>query len=151
VCKRLREDAQNLKEENTKLEGMIESRDEFNMEITTETKLDHMGQDAQEEEEDEDGDDGGNTATLSAATPSHVPAHPTVACEANVVEEEDPMGMVPEQDDQMPQPHLYRTLMGDRKESPSRMMDDLDDMNDLTEVDYDVDEWFPEDGSNDQD
>jgi hypothetical protein len=29
------------------------------------------------------------------------------------------------------------------------MMDDLDDLDDPTEADYDVNEWFPEDGSND--
>jgi hypothetical protein len=43
------------------------------------------------------------------------------------------------------------------EESPPRMenglheLDDLDDLDDSTEVDYDVDEWFLEDGSNDQD
>jgi hypothetical protein len=31
------------------------------------------------------------------------------------------------------------------------MMDNLDDLDDPTEANYDVDEWFPEDGSNDQD
>jgi hypothetical protein len=31
------------------------------------------------------------------------------------------------------------------------MMDNLDDLDDTTEANYDVDEWFPEDGSNDQD
>jgi hypothetical protein len=30
------------------------------------------------------------------------------------------------------------------------MFDNLDDLDDQTEADYDVDEWFPEDGSNDQ-
>jgi hypothetical protein len=38
--------------------------------------------------------------------------------------------------------------MRDYEERPSRMMDDLDDP---TEAGYDVDEWFLEDGSNDQD
>jgi hypothetical protein len=48
-------------------------------------------------------------------------------------------------------------IMRDYEESPSRMvdgpheLDDLDDLDDLIEADYDVDEWFPEDGSNDQD
>jgi hypothetical protein len=28
-------------------------------------------------------------------------------------------------------------------------MDDLDDLDDPAEADYDMDEWFPEDGSND--
>jgi hypothetical protein len=31
------------------------------------------------------------------------------------------------------------------------MMDDLDDLNDPTEAYFDMDEWFPEDGSSDQD
>jgi hypothetical protein len=42
-------------------------------------------------------------------------------------------------------------LMRDYEESPSRMMDNLDDLDNLTEVDYDVDEWFLKDGSNDRD
>jgi hypothetical protein len=41
--------------------------------------------------------------------------------------------------------------MMDYKESLSRMMDDLDDLDDLTEADYKMNEWFPEDGSNDRD
>jgi hypothetical protein len=52
---------------------------------------------------------------------------------------------------ELPHPRLYHTLMRDHKESPSRMMDDLDDLDDLTKADYDVDEWYPKDGSNDQD
>jgi hypothetical protein len=42
-------------------------------------------------------------------------------------------------------------LMRDYKESPSRMMDDLHELNDPNEVDYNVDEWYPEGGSNDRD
>jgi hypothetical protein len=38
--------------------------------------------------------------------------------------------------------------MRDYEESPSRMMDDLDDP---TEVRSDMDEWFLEDGSNGRD
>jgi hypothetical protein len=38
--------------------------------------------------------------------------------------------------------------MRNNEESPSRMMDDLDDP---TAADYDVDEWYPTDGRNDQD
>jgi hypothetical protein len=30
------------------------------------------------------------------------------------------------------------------------MFDNLDDLDDHTEADYDVDEWFPKDGSNDR-
>jgi hypothetical protein len=39
--------------------------------------------------------------------------------------------------------------MRDYEESPSRMMDDPDELDDLTEADYDVDEWYPEDGRRD--
>jgi hypothetical protein len=42
-------------------------------------------------------------------------------------------------------------LMRDYEESPSRMMDDLDDLDDPTETDNDVKEWFPEDESTDRD
>jgi hypothetical protein len=52
----------------------------------------------------------------------------------------------------MPQPHLYHALMGDYDESLPRMMDDLDDLNDdPNEGRSDMDEWFPEYGSNDRD
>jgi hypothetical protein len=52
----------------------------------------------------------------------------------------------------MPQPHLYHALMRDYEESPPRMMDDLDDLDDdLNEGYSDMDEWFLEDGSNDRD
>jgi hypothetical protein len=46
---------------------------------------------------------------------------------------------------------LFTALMRDHEESPSRMYDNLYDLNDPTEADYDVDEWFPEDGSHDHD
>jgi hypothetical protein len=58
---------------------------------------------------------------------------------------------------ELPQCRLFDVIMRDYKESPSRMMngphelDDLDGLDDPTEVDYDMDEWFPEDGSNDRD
>jgi hypothetical protein len=48
-----------------------------------------------------------------------------------------------------PLPHLYNVIMSNYEESPSRMMDDLDDLDDLTKADYDVDEWYPEVGSGD--
>jgi hypothetical protein len=41
--------------------------------------------------------------------------------------------------------------MRDYEESLSRMMNDLHDLDDPTKADYDVDEWLPEDGSNDRD
>jgi hypothetical protein len=58
---------------------------------------------------------------------------------------------------ELPQPCLLNMTMRDYEESLSRMdngpheLDDLDDLDDPIEADYDVDEWFPEDGSNDQD
>jgi hypothetical protein len=57
----------------------------------------------------------------------------------------------------LPQPRLFNVIMRDYEESPSRMMDgpheldDLDDLDDPTEADYDVDEWFLIDISNDRD
>jgi hypothetical protein len=43
LCKRLREDAQKLKEEKTTLEGMIQSCDELIMEMAEEYGLNRMG------------------------------------------------------------------------------------------------------------
>jgi hypothetical protein len=158
LCKKLREDTQRLEEEKATLEEMVESHDELLMEIVRETGLDRMGEDAEDEEEDEDADDGEN----AAAPPVVVP--PTAMPE-EVVEEEDPVEMVPEQEapmaheviladvePEMLQPQLYHAPMRDYEESPPRMMDDLDDLDDDTnEGRSDMDEWFPEDGSNDRD
>jgi hypothetical protein len=58
MCKRLREDAQKLKEEKTTLEGMVESRDEPIMEMAEEYGLNCMG----ENDDDEDDGDEGNVA-----------------------------------------------------------------------------------------
>jgi hypothetical protein len=49
------------------------------------------------------------------------------------------------------QPCFYSVVMRDHKESPSRMMDDLHELDDLTKADYNMDEWYPEDGSCDRD
>jgi hypothetical protein len=38
-----------------------------------------------------------------------------------------------------------------RKENGPPELDDLDDLDDPTEANYDMDEWFPEDGNNDRD
>jgi hypothetical protein len=75
------------------------------------------------------------------------------------LEEEDPEMLVPEQEaietleiilsdeePEPPHPRLFTMLMRDHEESPSRLYDDL---NDPTLANYDVDEWFPEDGSHD--
>jgi hypothetical protein len=154
--KKLREDAQKLKEEMATHEGMVKSHDELLMETTRETGLDRMGEDAKDEGEDEDANDGGD----AAAPP--VPEIPAAAHEE--IDDDGPMEMVPKQDapmahevilanaePEMLQPHLYHTLMRDYEESPPRRMDDLDDLDDdPNEGRSDMDEWFPEDGSNDR-
>jgi hypothetical protein len=88
---------------------------------------------------------------------------PPVAPE-EIIEEEGHVEMGPEQEalvahevilvdaePEMPQPHLYHTLMRDYEESPPRMVDDLDDLDNLNDGCSDMDEWFPKDGSNDRD
>jgi hypothetical protein len=151
------EDTQRLKEEKATLKEMVESRDELIMEIARETGLDHMVEDAEDEEEDDDADDGGDVI----APP--VPAPPAATPEE--IDDEGPVEMVPEQDasvvhgvlladaePEMSQPHLYHTLMRDYEESLPRMMEDLDDLDDdPNEGRSDMDEWFPEDESNDRD
>jgi hypothetical protein len=52
------------------------------------------------------------------------------------------------------QSHIFNMIMRDYEQSPPRMANgphELDDLDDPTEADYDMDEWFPEDGSNDRD
>jgi hypothetical protein len=56
LCKRLREDTQEVKEEKTTLEGMIQSRDELIREMVEDYGLNRMG----ENNDDEDDDDEGN-------------------------------------------------------------------------------------------
>jgi hypothetical protein len=128
------------------------------LEIARETGLDRMGADAEDEEEDEDADDGED----AAAPP--VPA-PHAATLVEVIEEEDPVEMVPKQEapmahevmmadaePAMSQPRLYHALMRDYEKSLPRMMDDLDDLgDDPNEGHSNMDEWFPKDGSNDRD
>jgi hypothetical protein len=134
---------------------MVESCYALIMEMAEEYGLNRMGEN--NDDEDEDDDDEGNAAAPPA------PAPPTA------INEEDPMEMVPEQEGleahvvvladvepELPQSRLFNMIMRDY-ESPSRViddpheLDDLDDLDDPTEADYDMDEWFPEDGSNDQD
>jgi hypothetical protein len=124
--------------------------------------LNRMGEN--DDDEDEDDDDEGNAAAPPAPTPAVMPKE--------IVKEEALMEMAPEQEapvvheviladadaePELPQPRLFNMIMRDYEESPPRMengpyeLDDLDDMDDLTKADYNVDEWFPEDGSSDQD
>jgi hypothetical protein len=87
LCKRLREEAQKLREEKTKLEGMVESHDKLIMEIADGIGLNRMGENAEDEEDnkDEDDDNEGDTAAPLATPPSPTP--PIDACEATTVEE----------------------------------------------------------------
>jgi hypothetical protein len=71
LCKRLREDAQKLREEKTTLEGMIQSRDELILEMAEEYGLNHMGEN--DDDEDEDDDDEGNAIAPPAPAPAAVP------------------------------------------------------------------------------
>jgi hypothetical protein len=167
LCKRLRKDAQKLKEERTTLEGMVEPHDELIMKMVEEYGLNRTG----ENDDDEDDDDRGNAAApLAAVAPPPAPVPPATATKVIAINKEDPMEMVPEKEapevhevvladaePELSQPRLFNVIMRDYEESSSRMMnvpyelDDLDDLDDSTETDYDVDEWFPADGSNDQD
>jgi hypothetical protein len=71
LCKRLREDAQKLREEKTTLKGMIQSRDELILEMAEEYGLNHMGEN--DDDEDEDDDDEGNAIAPLAPAPAVVP------------------------------------------------------------------------------
>jgi hypothetical protein len=79
LCKRLREDAQKLREEKTTLEGMIQSRDELILEMAEEYGLNCTGENDDDENEDDDNE--GN----AVAPPTPVPA----AMPEEIVEEED--------------------------------------------------------------
>jgi hypothetical protein len=160
LCMRLREDAEMLREEKTALEGMIQSCDELIMEMAKEYGLNWMG----DNDEDEDDDDEGNAITPPAPMPAVVLEE--------IIEEESPVEMVPEQEalvaheviladaePEPPQPRLFNMIMRDYEESPPRMENgphELDDLYDLHDLDDDpnegcsnMGEWFPEDGSND--
>jgi hypothetical protein len=71
LCKRLREDAQRLREERTNLEGMIQSRDELILGMAEEYGLNYMGEN--DDDEDEDDDDEGNAIAPPASAPASVP------------------------------------------------------------------------------
>jgi hypothetical protein len=121
LCKRLREDAQKLREEKATLEGMIQSHDELILEMAEEYGLSRMGEN--DDDGDKDDDDEGNVVAPPAPVPTTVPKE--------IIEEEDPMENGPQE------------------------LDDLDDLGDLDEDPNegrsDVEEWFPQDGSNDRD
>jgi hypothetical protein len=121
LCKRLREDAQKLREEKATLEGMIQSHDELILEMAEEYGISRMGEN--DDDGDKDDDDEGNAVAPPAPVPTTVPKE--------IIEEEDPV------------------------ENGPHELDDLDDLGDLDEDPNegrsDVEEWFPQDGSNDRD
>jgi vacuolar-type H+-ATPase subunit I/STV1 len=81
LCKRLREDAQKLREEKTTLEVMIQSHDKLIMEMAEEYGLNRMREN--DDDEDEDDYDEGNTVAPPAPTPAAMPEE--------IVEEEAPV------------------------------------------------------------
>jgi hypothetical protein len=82
-------------EEKATLEGIVKSHDE----LTKEIGIDCMGEDAEDKDEDEDGNDGGDaTATPVAVAPPLAPAPPVATAPEEVLEEEDPIEMVPKQE-----------------------------------------------------
>jgi hypothetical protein len=138
LCKKLREDTQSLAEEKATLEGMVESHDELLMEIIREIGLDYMGEDEDVEEEEEDADDEGGATAPPTAAPEEIDEEGHVEA---TPEQEVPMPhevILADAEPEMPQLRLYHALMMDYEEDPLRMDDDMD-------------EWFPDDGSNDGD
>jgi hypothetical protein len=84
LCKRLRQDAQKLREEKTTLEGMVESHDELIMEMAEEYGINHIGE--EDNNEDEDDDNEGNT--VAPPTPM-----PPVVVPEKIIEEDALMVM----------------------------------------------------------
>jgi hypothetical protein len=153
----LREDAQKLKEENATLEGMVSLtmssswRSLGRLDLTAWEKMPRMKRKMR--------------MPMTEKMPPHPPIPAPLAAAHEEMDKEGLEEMVLEQealvahevilaDDEpeMLQPRLYHTLMKDYEESPPRMMDDLDDLDDdPNEGRSDMDEWFPKDGSNDRD
>jgi DNA repair exonuclease SbcCD ATPase subunit len=150
LCKQNKEAIEKLKKENATLDGMVQSHDKLIMEIAIVIGLDQMGEDDQEDDDednidDEDDDDRGDADAPPTTTPP--PADATscavVTPELVVEEEEDPEMMVPEQEarkaledilpeeeSEPPQPNLFTIFMRDHEGSPSRMYDNLNDLDD---------------------
>jgi hypothetical protein len=102
LCKRLREDAQRLREERTTQEGMIQSCDQLILEMAEEYGLNRMG----ENDDDEDDDDEGNAITPPALAPTAVPEE--------IIEEEDPVENSPHELDDLDD-------LGDLEEDPNEV------------------------------
>jgi hypothetical protein len=121
ISKRLREDAQRLREERITLEGMIQSHDELILEMAEEYGLNHMGEN--DDDEDENDDDEENAVAPPPLAPTVVPEE--------VIKEEDPVENGPHELDNLDD-------LGDLDEDPNEGLSD-------------VDEWFSQYGSNDRD
>jgi hypothetical protein len=119
LCKRLREDAQKLREEKTTLERMIQSRDELILEMAEEYGLNRMGEN--DDDADKDVDDEGNVVTPPAPVPAVVLEE--------IIKEEAPVENGPQELDDLDD-------LGDLDEDPN-------------EGHSAVDECFPQDESND--
>jgi hypothetical protein len=102
----------------------------------------------------------------AAAPPAATPPPPTPATATlEEIDDEGLVEMIPKQESpvphevvladaepEMPQLRLYHALMRDYEEHPLRMEDGFDDLDDdPNEGCSDMDEWFPEDRSNDRD
>jgi hypothetical protein len=109
VCKRLREDAQRLREERTTLEGMIQSHDELILNMAEEYGLNRMGEN--DNDEDENDDDEGNAVAPLASAPAVV---------LEIIEEEDPMENGPQELDNLDD-------LGDLDEDPNEGRSDMDE------------------------
>jgi hypothetical protein len=104
LCKRLREDAQKLKEEKTTREGMIQSRDELIIAMVEEYWLNRIGEN--NDEEDDDDDDEGNVAAPPAPAPAAVPEE--------IIEEEALVEMVPKQEASV----VHEVILADAEPEP---------------------------------
>jgi hypothetical protein len=67
LCKKYVEDTEMLREEKTKLEGIVESHDELIMKFTNKYGYNHNDEDADDEDEDDDDTED------NAAPPAHAP------------------------------------------------------------------------------
>jgi hypothetical protein len=108
ICKRLREDAQRLREERTTLEGMIQSHDELILEMAEEYGLSRMREN--DDDEDENDDDEGNIIAP--------PALAIAAVLEEIIEEEDPMENGPQEPDDLDD-------LGDLDEDPNEGRSDV--------------------------
>jgi hypothetical protein len=109
VCKRLREDAQRLREEKTTVDGMIQSHDELILEVAEEYGLNRMGEN--DDDEDENDDNEGNAIAPPAPAPAAVPEE--------IVEEEEPVENGPQEMDDLDN-------LGDLDEDPNESRSDME-------------------------